>query len=91
MRRSSKEPLRPLRGSSPRPATSSWTPVTTTGCTTGFADPWEDEIIEEGAKEWRRASALMDSVGKLTDWMEEDLPAASPRCWTSSCPGSPNK
>ena len=40
----------------------------------GFADPWEDEIIEEGAKEWRRASALMDSVTQLTNWLEEDLP-----------------
>ena len=40
----------------------------------GFADPWEDEIIEEGTQEWRRASALMDSVCKLGDWLEEDLP-----------------
>ena len=40
----------------------------------GFADPWEDEIIEEGTQEWQRASALMDSVTKLTDWLEDDLP-----------------
>ena len=40
----------------------------------GFADPWEDEIIAEGTEEWRRASALMDSVCKLSDWLEEDLP-----------------
>ena len=40
----------------------------------GFADPWEDEIIEEGTEEWRRASALMDSVCKLGDWLEDDLP-----------------
>ena len=40
----------------------------------GFADPWEDDIIAEGTEEWRKASALMDSVSKLTDWLEEDLP-----------------
>ena len=28
----------------------------------GFCDPWEDEIIEEGTREWRRANALIDSV-----------------------------
>ena len=41
----------------------------------GFADPWEDEIIAEGTEEWRKASALIDSVCKLSDWLEEDLPA----------------
>ena len=40
----------------------------------GFADPWEDEIIREATEEWRRASALMDSVGELAGWLEEDLP-----------------
>ena len=40
----------------------------------GFADPWEDDIIAEGTEEWRKAIALMDSVSKLTDWLEEDLP-----------------
>ena len=40
----------------------------------GFADPWEDDIIQEGTEEWRKASALMDSVSRLTDWLEEDLP-----------------
>ena len=40
----------------------------------GFADPWEDEIIAEGTEEWRKASALMDSVTRLADWLEEDLP-----------------
>ena len=40
----------------------------------GFADPWEDDIIAEGTEEWRKASALMDSVCKLGDWLEEDLP-----------------
>ena len=40
----------------------------------GFSDPWDDDIIEEGTEEWRKAVALMDSVGKLTDWLEEDLP-----------------
>ncbi len=40
----------------------------------GFADPWEDEVIAEGAEEWRKAKALMDSVCKLTDWLEDDLP-----------------
>ena len=41
----------------------------------GFADPWDNDIIAEGAAEWRRASALMDSVSSLTGWLEEDLPA----------------
>ena len=40
----------------------------------GFADPWEDEIIQEGTEEWRKASALMDSVMRLAGWLEEDLP-----------------
>ncbi len=40
----------------------------------GFSDPWEDEIIAEGTQEWRKASALVDSVVKLADWLEEDLP-----------------
>ena len=40
----------------------------------GFADPWEDDIIAEGTEEWRKASALMDAVSQLADWLEEDLP-----------------
>ena len=40
----------------------------------GFADPWEDDIIREGTEEWRKASAFMDAVGRLADWLEEDLP-----------------
>ena len=40
----------------------------------GFADPWDDDVIREGTEEWRRASALMDSVCTLADWLEEDLP-----------------
>ena len=40
----------------------------------GFADPWEDDIIAEGTEEWRKATALMDSVTRLADWLEEDLP-----------------
>ncbi len=44
------------------------------GAFDGFADPWEDEIIAEGTEEWRKASALMDSVCKLGDWLEDDLP-----------------
>ena len=39
----------------------------------GFSDPWEDEIIQEGTEEWRRASTLMDSVMQLSNWLEEDL------------------
>ncbi len=41
----------------------------------GFADPWDDDLIKEGTEEWRKASALMDSVCTLADWLEEDLPA----------------
>ena len=40
----------------------------------GFSDPWEDEVIEAGTEEWRKASALIDSVTRLTDWLEEGLP-----------------
>ena len=40
----------------------------------GFADPWDDEVIEAGTEEWRKASAVMDAVGKLADWLEDDLP-----------------
>ena len=40
----------------------------------GFADPWEDDIIKEGTEEWRKAVVLMDSVSRLIDWLEEDLP-----------------
>ena len=40
----------------------------------GFCDPWDDEVIAEGTREWRGADALLDSVCKLTDWLEEDLP-----------------
>ncbi len=40
----------------------------------GFADPWEDEVIAEGAEEWSKAKALMDSVCRLADWLEGDLP-----------------
>ena len=58
----------------PRPATSSWTPATKTGSYDGFADPWEEEVIEAGTEEWRKASALIDSVTRLADWLEEDLP-----------------
>ena len=45
------------------------------GSFNGFSDPWEEEIIAEATEEWRRASAVMDSVFKLADWLEEDLPA----------------
>ena len=40
----------------------------------GFSDPWEEEIIQEGTEEWRKASALIDSVTSLAEWLEEDLP-----------------
>ena len=39
----------------------------------GFADPWEDEVIEAGTEEWRKAAAVMDSVTQLADWLGEDL------------------
>lgn len=40
----------------------------------GFCDPWEDEIIQEGTEEWRKADPLIDSVTKLFEWLERDLP-----------------
>ena len=39
----------------------------------GFADPWEDTIIEQGTEEWRQAEALVDSVSRLAEWLEDDL------------------
>ena len=39
----------------------------------GFCDPWEDDIIAEGTEEWRKATALMEAVSRLTDWLEDDL------------------
>ena len=41
----------------------------------GFSDPWEDEIIQEGTEEWRKADQLVASVVKLADWLEGDLPS----------------
>ena len=41
----------------------------------GFSDPWEEEIIQEGTEEWRKADQLVASVVKLADWLEEDLPS----------------
>ena len=40
----------------------------------GFSDPWDDDVIQEGTEEWRKANALMDSACRLADWLEEDLP-----------------
>ena len=40
----------------------------------GFSDPWEEEIIAEGTKEWQRASSVIDSVTRLAGWLEDDLP-----------------
>ena len=40
----------------------------------GFSDPWEEEIIREGTEEWRKASELIDSVMRLAEWLEQDLP-----------------
>lgn len=38
------------------------------------SDPWEDEIIERGTDEWRRATRIIDAVFELTHWLEDDLP-----------------
>ena len=40
----------------------------------GFSDPWEDELIEQGTREWAEAKAVMDAVYRLAEWLEEDLP-----------------
>jgi hypothetical protein len=40
----------------------------------GFSDSWEEEIIQEGTEEWRKADQLMGSALGLADWLEEDLP-----------------
>ena len=57
----------------------------------GFCDPWDDEIIAEGTREWRRADALMDSVCKLTDWLEEDLPGRFAEMLDFILPRLPNQ
>ena len=41
----------------------------------GFSDLWEEEVIQEGTTEWRKADRLMDSVLKLAEWLEQDLPS----------------
>ncbi len=41
----------------------------------GFADPWEDEVIDQATEEWRKASAVIESVNRLAEWLEGDLPA----------------
>ena len=43
------------------------------GAFDGFADPWDNEVIAEGTEEWRQAREVMEAVGQLTDWLEEDL------------------
>ena len=40
----------------------------------GFCDPWEEEVIQGGTEEWQEADRLIDSVTKLADWLEQDLP-----------------
>ena len=40
-----------------------------------FSDPWDEDVIEEGTKEWAGAKAIMDSVYELAEWLEDDLPA----------------
>ena len=41
----------------------------------GFSDPWEDEVIDQATEEWRKASAVIESVNRLAEWLEGDLPA----------------
>ncbi|MXZ90485.1 MAG: hypothetical protein F4W95_07415 [Chloroflexi bacterium] len=41
----------------------------------GFSDPWEEAVIAEATEAWRAADRLMDSVLRLADWLEGDLPA----------------
>ena len=57
----------------------------------GFCDPWEDEIIAEGTVEWRKASALMDSVTRLAGWLEEDLPGRFAEMLDFVLPRIPNQ
>ena len=57
----------------------------------GFSDPWEEEIIAEGTQEWQKASALMDSVCKLSDWLEEDLPGRFAELLDSILPRLPEQ
>ena len=41
----------------------------------GFSDHWEDEVIDQATEEWRKASAVIESVNRLAEWLEGDLPA----------------
>ena len=45
------------------------------GAFDGFSDPWEDEVIDQATEEWRKASAIIESVNRLAEWLEGDLPA----------------
>ena len=50
-------------------------PATRTEATTASPTRGDDDIIAEGTKEWRKASALMDAACNLSNRLEEDLPA----------------
>ena len=64
----------PPPGSSPRPATSSSTTPTKTATTTASPTPGTTTSSRRARRSGARPVALMDAVGKLTDWLEEDLP-----------------
>ncbi len=40
----------------------------------GYSDPWDREVIEYAAGEWRKAEKIISSMNRTAKWMEEDPP-----------------
>ena len=40
----------------------------------GFVDPWDEDVIELGTKEWARAAKILDAADKAAKWLDMDLP-----------------
>ena len=70
----SKGRRRPLPGSLPRPATSSWTTATTTACTTASPTRGRTTSSRRARRSGARPPPSWTRWRKLADWLEEDLP-----------------
>ena len=81
----------PPPGSSPRPATSSSTPATKTAITTASATPGTTTSSRRAQRSGNGPTPSWTRwPGWRTGW-RRTCPAASPRCWSSSCRCSPIK
>ena len=41
----------------------------------GYADPWDEDWIQQATNEWNNARPILDSINNLAGWLQEDLPA----------------